>query len=110
MNFLVMPFGLANMPFTFQAHYEWIFSSLLWYVLVFFDEILIYRKTWSENLVHLQEVLSILRPHQLFVHCKNCQFGQNSINYLENIFSSQGLVMDPEKISYLCYNGPSQAM
>jgi hypothetical protein len=99
-EFLVMPFGLTNAPSTFQALMNGIFSSLLRrYVLVFFDDILIYSKTWPEHMVHLREVLSILRDNQLFVRREKCQFGQNAISYLGHIISSQGVAMEPEKIT-----------
>jgi hypothetical protein len=67
-EFLVMPFGLCNAPSTFQSLMNHVFRSFLrHFVLFFFDDILIYRKTWMKHLAHVDRVLHLLSQHQLFL-------------------------------------------
>ncbi|XP_021823725.1 uncharacterized protein LOC110764972 [Prunus avium] len=98
-EFLVMPFGLSNAPSTFQALMNDIFRPYLRkFVLVFFDDILIYSTSVAEHLVHLTSVFDVLSKHRLHLKLSKCAFGQTTIHYLGHVLSSEGVAVDPSKI------------
>jgi hypothetical protein len=98
-EFLVMPFGLSNAPATFQALMNDVLRPYLRrFVLVFFDDILIYSSTWLEHLQHVGIVLHALRAHHLHLKRAKCSFGATSVAYLGHVISEGGVVMDADKV------------
>ncbi|XP_027347962.1 uncharacterized protein LOC113859365 [Abrus precatorius] len=66
---------------------------------VFFDDILVYTKTWNDHLEYLTITLQILEENGLAVNFKKCSFGKRKIEYLGHVISVQGVQPDNDKIS-----------
>jgi hypothetical protein len=98
-EFMVMAFGLTNAPATFQALMNKVLRPFLCrFVLVFFDDILIYSSSWSDHLRHVKLVLEAMRIHQLFLKRSKCSFGEESMAYLGHVISAAGVAMDSDKV------------
>ena len=98
-EFLVMPFGLSNAPSTFQATMNRILAPFLRkFVIVFFDDILIYSSSFAVHLQHLEQVLACLKSHVFFMKMSKCSSFKESIDYLGHVVTSTGVCVDPHKI------------
>ena len=94
-----MPFVLKNYPATFQSCMNNEFHKKLRnFVLFFFNDVLIYNKTWNEHLHHLEVVLKILHDQSLFAKLSKCEFDLLKLLYLGHIISHYGVKVDLEKI------------
>lgn len=79
-EFLVMPFGLTNAPSTFQALMNEVFGGYLRrFVLVFFDDILVYSVNLQEHCKHLEAVFLTLKENQLKLKKSKCLFAQKKV-------------------------------
>jgi len=72
-EFLVMPFGLCNTPSSFQATMNTTFGPYLRkFIIIFFDDILIYSKSFSDHLEHLKIAFQTLSDHSFFLKLSKC--------------------------------------
>lgn len=97
-DFLVMPFGLTNAPSTFESLINNIFKKYLRnFILVFFDDILIYSRCWADHLKHLKITLQTLQDNKLIINLSKCSFAKDQIKYLGHIIAEKGISMDKGK-------------
>jgi hypothetical protein len=68
------------------------------FVVVYLDNILIFRKTTEEHLRHLRLVMRILQYEKLLINLKKSSFTKIELIYLGFVISSNELKMDPEKV------------
>ncbi|XP_039017738.1 uncharacterized mitochondrial protein AtMg00860-like [Hibiscus syriacus] len=68
------------------------------FVLVLFDDILVYSSSLAEHEQHLRIVLKILLKNKLYAKRSKCFFRQQQVEYLGHAISAQGVATDPAKI------------
>jgi hypothetical protein len=91
-EFLVMPFGLTNAPTTFQSFMNHVFNKQLRkHLLVFFDVLLIYNRTWEEHIQHVEQILAIMEDQSLYAKESKCEFGMTEVLYLGHIIGVKGV-------------------
>lgn len=74
-EFKVMPFGLCNAPSSFQATMNMIFRPFLHrFIIVFFDDILIYSMTFEEHVTHVEQAFQVLLDNQFVLKFSKCSF------------------------------------
>lgn len=91
-EFTVMPFGLCNAPSSFQATMNSLFRPYLRrFIIVFFDDILIYSSSFNDHFLHLELAFQVLLQGQFFIKLSKCSFAQTQVEYLGHVVSNKGV-------------------
>jgi hypothetical protein len=98
-EWLVMPFGLTNAPNTFMRLMNEVLRPFIGkFVVVYFDNILIYSKSLDEHIEYLHVVFCALREAHLFANLEKCTFYTDRVVFLGYVVTPQGIEVDEAKI------------
>ena len=94
-----MPFGLCNVPATFQRLMNKVFADKLGeFIAVYLDDILIFSRNMDEHWEHLRWALARLREAKLYGRLHKCEFLKDQVEYLGFEVGPRGIQASPGKV------------
>ncbi|CAA6654615.1 unnamed protein product [Spirodela intermedia] len=68
------------------------------FIVVYFEDILVYNGARDSHLQHLRQVFEVLRQEKLYTHPKKCSFFTFEVTFLSFVISERGVSADPKKV------------
>ena len=90
-----MPFGLTNAPATFQRAIDRALQRFKWKsCIVYLDDVVVFSSSIKDHILHVDEILSVLREVGVSLKFKKCEFFTDCIKYLGHIIRPGRLEID----------------
>ena len=98
-EYVQMPFGLTNVPATFQHLMETCLGEMhLKWCIIYLDDIIVFSKTPEEHIERLRGVFEKQSAAGLRYKLSKCEFFKSQVTYLGHIVSKNGIETDPKEI------------
>ena len=98
-RFNVMPFGVTGAPSLFQRLMDFVLCGLSYITcLVYLDDIIVFGRTFDEQLIRLREVFGRIRQANLKLKPSKCSLFRRNVAFLGHVVSEKGIAMQPEKV------------
>ena len=95
-EWLRIPFGLRNAPPVFQRFMNQMLGGLKGTICEpYLDDVLIYGKTFEEQVENLKKVLQRMRKNGVKLRADKCVFAKKEVRYLGRLISENGYRPDP---------------
>ena len=94
-----MPFGLTNVPATFQRLINNVLRPYLDVCCIcYLDDILVYSKDKGQHIEDVTTILEALQKAHLLLKPEKCYFYVKEVVFLGYVVTTMGLAIDPKKV------------
>ena len=94
-----MPMGLSEALGTFMHVMHYVLRPYIGvFVVVYFDDILVFSNSLKDHVTHLRTILQTLRNECLYANMEKRTFGVDKLVFLGFVVSSKGVHVDEAKI------------